>query len=73
MTTKDHLARHDREIAAIRSLILQGMRMIVTSQKEMRELRASQRETDRELKALIRSVENHACPGSGWIVVSATA
>jgi len=63
MTTAQRLDQHDREIAAIRKLILQGMKMIVASQKEMRELRvsqrelsASQRETDRELKAFIRSL-----------------
>jgi hypothetical protein len=55
-TAAQRLNQHDREIATIRKLILQGMKMIVASQKEMRELRASQRETDRELKALIRSL-----------------
>lgn len=60
MTTREHLTKHDREIAAIRKLILQGMRMLVDYKREhdreMRELRASQAETDRELKALIRSL-----------------
>ena len=56
MTTAQGLNQHDREIAAIRKLILQGMKMIAAGQKEMRELRASQRETDRELKALIQSL-----------------
>ena len=59
MTTREHLSKHDREIAAIRKLILTGMKMLVRMQdehrKEMAELRASQRETDRELQALIRS------------------
>ena len=63
MTTAQRLAQHDREIAAIRKLIIQGMKMIVAGQKEMREvradqreLRALQRETSRELKALIQSL-----------------
>jgi len=50
LTTKEHLARHDREIAAIRKLILTGMKMINA-------LTASQRETDKQLQALIRSMQ----------------
>lgn len=45
---EDRVSKHDREIAAIRKLILTGMRMIS-------ELTASQRETDRELRALAAS------------------
>jgi hypothetical protein len=41
---------HDREIAAIRKLILQGIKMINS-------LAASQRKTDAQLQAFIRSVE----------------
>jgi hypothetical protein len=69
--------RHDREIAAIRKLILTGMKMLVKSdqnllrlegdmstmqrehsafRKEMRELAAAQRQTERELRAFIRSL-----------------
>jgi hypothetical protein len=62
-TLKERVDRHDREIAAIRKLILTGMKMFVKLQeehvafrREMRELRASQRETERELKAFIRSL-----------------
>ncbi|MBZ5619958.1 MAG: hypothetical protein LAQ69_14735 [Acidobacteriia bacterium] len=57
------VSQHDREIAAIRKLILTGMRMIAETQasqrenaRELKALTASQRETDRELKALIRSL-----------------
>jgi hypothetical protein len=56
-------SQHDREIAAIRKLILTGMKMIAGMQATQREIQrdvkalaASQRETDRELKALIRSL-----------------
>jgi len=62
-TIREHLSKHDREIAAIRKLVLTGMKMLVkleTSQREFqvaqRELQASQRETDKELKILIRSL-----------------
>jgi hypothetical protein len=41
--------KHDREIAAIRKLVLTGMRMLVQLEK-------SQKETDRMLKDLIRSL-----------------
>ena len=44
-------ARHDKEIAAIRKLIITGMKMINA-------LAASQRKTDAELKALIRSMRS---------------
>jgi hypothetical protein len=58
------LAQHDREIAAIRKLILQGMKMINTTQtqlrqlaasteKDLRQLAAAQRMTEKKLQALI--------------------
>jgi hypothetical protein len=49
MTVKDRLDKHDREIAAIRKLILTGMKMI-------NQLTASQKETDRQLQAFIQSM-----------------
>jgi peptidoglycan hydrolase CwlO-like protein len=71
MAAKDHLAKHDREIAAIRKLLFTGMKMlngVIESQREMqdsqrgikaelRELAASQRETDRQLQVLVRSLQ----------------
>ena len=64
MTTKEHLAKHDREIAAIRKLVQEGMRMVHEyhqetrayvreSRKEMKELRAAQKATEASLKAFI--------------------
>jgi len=44
------VSEHDRQIAAIRKLILQGMKMINS-------LAASQRKTDAQLQAFIRSME----------------
>lgn len=69
-TLKERVDRHDREIAAIRKLIQTGMKMLVkfdqnllrlegdqmALRKEMRELAAAQRETDRQLKEFIRSL-----------------
>ena len=56
-TTKDHLAKHDREIAAIRKLVLTGMKMLNSLTESLRQLSASQRETDRQLQVLIRSLQ----------------
>jgi len=64
MIVKEHLSKHDREIAAIRKLIFTGMKMLNSlmesereSKAELRELRASQRETDRQLQLLVRSLQ----------------
>lgn len=65
------VTQHDREIAAIRKLILQGMKMInkldvgllrlegqqEAMRKDLRELAASQRKTDAQLQSFIRSME----------------
>jgi Xaa-Pro aminopeptidase len=53
---KERVDKHDREIAAIRKLIHTGMKMLVKLEEEVRELTASQRETDRQLQAFIRSL-----------------
>jgi predicted nucleic acid-binding Zn-ribbon protein len=59
----ERVDKHDREIATIRKLIHTGMKLLVrleeeqvVARKEMRELRASQRETASQLQALIRSL-----------------
>ena len=60
MTIKERVDRHDREIAAIRKLILTGMKMInrnaeqgAATRKELRDLAAAQKETEKSLKALM--------------------
>lgn len=55
-TLKERVDKHDREIAAIRKLMHTGMKMLVKLEEEVRELAASQRETDRQLQAFIRSL-----------------
>lgn len=57
LTTKEHLAKHDREIAAIRKLIVTGMKMINSLTESQRRLAESQRETDRQLQILVRSLQ----------------
>jgi septal ring factor EnvC (AmiA/AmiB activator) len=68
---EERLTRHDREIAAIRKLLLAGMKMLARTDRqidnlagkvdklaeETRELAAAQRQTDRMLKSLISSLE----------------
>ena len=63
MTTKEHLEKHDRQIASIRELVLQGMRMVVDARKDQREMRkairdlaAAQKRTEVSLKAFIDSM-----------------
>jgi hypothetical protein len=60
---QERVDRHDREIAANRKLVHAGMKMLVKSEEEhramrveLRQLAAAQRETDRQLQALIRTL-----------------
>ena len=57
MTTKEHLSKHDREIAAIRKLILTGMQMLNRNQHQINQLIAEGRRTDQRLKRLEATVE----------------
>ena len=50
MTPKEQLSKHDREIAAIRTLIRQGMRLLV-------EVQQAQKRTEMNLQRLERNVE----------------
>ena len=69
MTAKEHLSKHDREIAAIRKLILLGMKLLNQQQQEgikfrrefreeLRALAAAQKRTDAALRGLIESRTN---------------
>jgi hypothetical protein len=53
MTTKEHLTKHDREIAAIRVLIKAGMQMVVKVQEAQKRTAEAQERTEKSLKALI--------------------
>jgi hypothetical protein len=62
MTAKEHLSKHDREIAAIRKLILVGMKMINRNQEQINrnqqqigQLIAAQKRTEAALEAFIES------------------
>ena len=57
MTTTERLDRHDRQIAAIRALIQDGMRLVVETRKDMRTVVAMQKRTEEKLEALIGSLK----------------
>jgi septal ring factor EnvC (AmiA/AmiB activator) len=57
MTLKQRVDQHDREIAAIRKLILAGMKMLNRTNERLDRLVTAQRETDRQLKSLRADVQ----------------
>jgi hypothetical protein len=63
-TLQERVTQHDREIAAIRKLVLTGMKMIVDLQKGMKELQAAQKRTELTLERFIRSLERDG--GNGY-------
>ena len=52
-TVTERLDKHDRQIAAIRVLVQEGMRLVVQSRKDIRDLTAAQKKTDAVLRAFI--------------------
>jgi len=57
VTLKERADLHDREIAAIRKLIITGMKMINRNQEQIGELVAEGRRTDQRLRSLEASVQ----------------
>jgi ABC-type Fe3+-citrate transport system substrate-binding protein len=55
-TVEARLTQHDREIAAIRKLIMQGMKLVVSNEKAYRRLTDAQRVTEKKLEALIEAL-----------------
>jgi hypothetical protein len=58
MTAKDKelvadVARHDRQVRAIKALVEEGMRMVITDKRAIRQIRADQRELRAVRKAFI--------------------
>ncbi len=43
-------AQHDKQIKAIRNLVQEGMRLMVETRKELRQLAVAQRRTDAAIK-----------------------
>ncbi len=61
-SVQEHLSRHDREIAAIRKLVLQGMKLMIELQKGQKELQAAQKKTEQTLERFMRSLERGGVP-----------
>jgi hypothetical protein len=64
MTVKERLDQHDKQIKAIRELIHEGMRLVIATRKDLREIAAAQKKTDAAqqktdamLQELIRSLK----------------
>ena len=63
-STKERLEQHDREVAAIRKLIKDGMKLVLGTRQDIRflakdmiKLQAAQRKTDASLQALIDTLQ----------------
>ena len=63
MTVAQRLDQHDKQIAAIRDLVKEGIKMVVETRRlaletrrDLRELAAAQKRTDASLHALIDSL-----------------
>ena len=50
---QERLDKHDKQIAAIRDLVKEGMRLMIETRKDLRTLAAAQKRTDASLKAFI--------------------
>jgi len=62
-TIEARLTQHDREIAAIRKLVVQGMKMLVANEHQIKALTAAQARTEKTLDRFIRSLEGKATDG----------
>jgi uncharacterized Fe-S cluster-containing radical SAM superfamily protein len=57
VTTKEHLSTHDKQIAAMRVLIKEGMQLVIATRQDMRGFRQDMRDL---LKSQKRTEENLA-------------
>ena len=56
MTTAEHLKLHDKQIAAIRALVQEGMKLVIETRKDMRIMLQSQKRTGKNLADLIAAL-----------------
>ena len=49
--------KFDRSLVGIRKLIVTGMKMIVANERSLKELAAAQKQTDKQIKAFLASME----------------
>jgi hypothetical protein len=57
--------QHDREIAAIRKVLWQGVKVLAQNQTQIKALTAAQRRTEETLNRFIRSLERGERNGHG--------
>ena len=53
---QEQVDRDDRQIAAIRNLVQEGMRMVVETRKDIRALAPAQKRTEQNLQTLIQTL-----------------
>jgi hypothetical protein len=56
MTTKESLDRRDTQIAAIRILVHEGMKLVIETRRDIRTLVAVQKRTERNLETLVNTL-----------------
>ena len=56
MTVAEHVTIHDKQIAAIRALVREGMMLVVETRKDMRPMLQSQKRTEKSLADLIAAL-----------------
>jgi hypothetical protein len=56
VTTAEHLKLHDKQIAAIRALVQEGMKLVIETRKDMRIMLQSQKRTEKNLADLIAAL-----------------
>ena len=56
MTVTERLDRHDRQIASIRELVQEGMRLVVQTRKDIQSLAAAQKRTENNLQLLFNTM-----------------
>ena len=64
-TLPEGLDKHDRQIAAIRDLVHEGMRMMIETRRDLRALAAAQKKTDASLRAFLDSHKRGNGNGKG--------
>jgi hypothetical protein len=58
LTVKQRLDQHDKQIAAIRNLIHEGMRLVIQGRKETVELRKEVRQLTRNVDHLVNTMRS---------------
>jgi S-adenosylmethionine:tRNA-ribosyltransferase-isomerase (queuine synthetase) len=56
VTVNERLDQHDRQIAAIRNLVQEGMRLVIETRKDIRALVAIQKRTEQKLETLVNTL-----------------